>query len=209
MNEWATASHAVAYLDRGPVYPPHRDEGEAVLVAELPASVARVLDLGCGDGRLLAVVLAARPGASGVAVDMSPPMLEAARARFAGDDRVDVVEHDLDRPLPASLGPFDAVVSSFAIHHCEDPRKRTLFGEVFGLLRPGGLFANLEHVASPTVRLHRRFFEALDADPDNEDPSNRLAPVGEQLRWLRDVGFDDVDCLWKWRELALLTGVRP
>ena len=209
VNEWATEEHAADYLARGPVFPPHRDEGEAVLVAELPADVERVLDLGCGDGRLLDLVLRARPGATGVAVDMSPPMLDAVRARFEGDERVEVVEHDLEQPLPDGVGPFDVVVSGLAIHHCDDERKRALFGEIFDLLRPGGLFANLEHVASASPRLHRRFYEALDVDPADEDPSNKLAPVGQQLAWLLGAGFTDVDCLWKWRELALLAAVRP
>jgi tRNA (cmo5U34)-methyltransferase len=208
VNEWATAAHAEDYLVRGASYPPHRDEGEAVLLAELPAGYRRVLDLGCGDGRLLSLVLGMRPDATGVALDMSPPMLAAARARFAGDSRVEVVEHDLDQPLP-DLGRFDVVVSAFAIHHVEHERKRALYGEVLVLLEPGGLFANLEHVASPTERLTTRFLDAVGARPGSRgDPSNRLLDVETQLLWLRELGFDDVDCHWKWRELALLAGVR-
>jgi tRNA (cmo5U34)-methyltransferase len=133
-------------------------------------------------------------------------MLERFRQRFAGVAHVELVEHDLDDSLPA-LGTFDAVVSSFAIHHTTDARKHQIFAEVFALLRPGGVFANLEHVASPTSRLHEQFLARLNEDRD--DPSNKLAPVEDQLGWLREVGYDDVDCLWKWRELALLVGWRP
>jgi len=91
-------------------------------------------------------------------------------------ERVELVVHDLDLPLP-ELGRFDAV-SSFAIHHLADERKRSLYREAFELLEPGGVFANFEHVET-------------------------------QLGWLRDIGFEDVDCYWKWLEMALLIGVRP
>jgi len=201
-NLWVNAEHSAAYLERADRIP-NRAVGYGEVVAALPVSVGRVLDLGTGDGRLLAEVLAARPDATGVAVDFSDTMLAAARQRFAGDDRVEVMRHDLDEPLP-DVGAFDAVVSSFAIHHCGHERKQALYREVFERLRPGGLFANLEHVSSPTERLHRAFMAAAFIDRD--DPSNKLLDVETQLGWLRAIGFVDVDCLWKWRELALLAG---
>src|SRR2546430_189905 len=115
MSEWQSTEHASAYLERaGQV--PHRSEGEAALLDELPTAVHRVLDLGSGDGRLLAIVLRARSNARGVALDFSPLMLDQLRARFASTSSVDVVNHNLENPLPI-LGTFDVVVSSFAIHH--------------------------------------------------------------------------------------------
>jgi tRNA (cmo5U34)-methyltransferase len=111
-----------------------------------------VLDLDTGDGRLLDLVLTARPSARAVGVDVSPPMLDAARARFQQDARVQIVAHDLNDPLP-ELGTFEVIVSSFAIQHCPDRRKRELYRECFELVTPGGAFVNLEHVASASERL--------------------------------------------------------
>jgi tRNA (cmo5U34)-methyltransferase len=204
VSEWLAAEKVEEYRGRADRIP-HRTEGETVLLELLPERVGRVLDLGCGDGRLLALVLEARPGAGGVAMDFSPPMLERARERFAGVPSVELREHDLAEPLP-DLGDFDLVVSSLAIHHLDDPRKRELYAEVFQALSPGGRFTNLEHVSSPTPALHRDYLELARVP---EDPSNRLLDVETQLRWLRELGFADVDCFWKWRELALLSGVRP
>jgi tRNA (cmo5U34)-methyltransferase len=205
-EEWSSAEHALAYLARADSIP-HRVEGEAALLEHLPERVGRVLDIGTGDGRLLALVCACRPEVRGVAIDFSPTMLEAARQRFAASGRVEVIEHDITQPLP-SLGTFDAVVSSFAIHHCSNERKWELYREVFALLNPGGAFLNLEHVASPTEGLHDAFLAAIGYTRETEDRSNILLDVETQLRWLREIGFDDVDCHWKWRELALLAGLR-
>src|SRR6266511_3233540 len=100
-NEWATADHALAYLARADAIP-HRTEGEATLLALLKIDRAQ---------------------AQALALDFSPTMLQAARQRFANDPTITIVEHNMDLPLP-DLGRFDAIVSSFAIHHCTHARKR-------------------------------------------------------------------------------------
>ncbi len=117
--------------------------------------------------------------------------------------------HDLDQPLPEDLGRFDVVVSSFAIHHLVPDRQRALYGEVFDRLRPGGLFVNVEHVASPTDALHTR------SSPRSAGRRNRTTrrtssfPSRRTCSWLDELGFRDVDCFWKWRELAVVGGYRP
>lgn len=204
LNEYATAEHALMYLSKADSIP-HRTEGEAVLLDFIPQHAKRILDLGTGDGRLLALLKIDRPDAEGVALDFSPTMLKAAEERFAKDTRVQVVDHNLDHPLP-EMGQFDVIVSSFAIHHCMHERKKQLYLEIYKALLPGGVFCNLEHVASPTKELHRRFIESLGLKEGEEDPSNILLDVETQLQWFREIGFQDVDCYWKWLELALIGG---
>ena len=102
--------------------------------------------------------------------------------------RVTIGTHDLDQPLPDDLGSFDVVVSSFAIHHLVPDRQRALYGEVFDRLRPGGLFANVEHVASRSDELHIAFLAAIGRTPEQDDPSNKLvrrpvAPATGSMTW--------------------------
>lgn len=204
------------------------------LLRQANLSEGTVLDLGCGGGALLETVLAAYPHVAGIGVDGSAAMLECARESFAGRDNVLFIEADFNRTEWVNALPerqFAAIVSGFAIHHSEDERKRELYGELFALLRPGGVFINLEHVASATPLGERFFTEAWvenavrvrqsqgqDADFDTvmaqmaarpDRDANRLAPVETQLTWLRDCGFVDVDCYWKHFELAILAGYRP
>lgn len=206
VNLWTSAEHAQDYLGRADQIS-HRAEGESALLEFIPQETRRILDLGTGDGRLLALVQREHPNTDAVAVDFSPAMLEAVRQRFAADSRVRVLEHNMDAPL-SDFGKFDAIISSFAIHHLVHERKRALYAEVYAMLNPGGVFCNLEHVASPSARLHEEFLLRIGFTVETEDPSNKLLDLETQLRWLREIGFTDVDCHWKWRELALLVGVK-
>jgi SAM-dependent methyltransferase len=200
---WSDPAKVDEYVGRvGRLAP--RLAGEAALVELLPDAPARVLDLGCGDGRLTALLLDARPSvAEAVAVDSSPAMLERARARFVDEPRVRVLEGDLADPITA-LGTFDVVVSGFAIHHLVDPRKVALLHEIAAQLSPGGVYANLEVVASPTPELHAEFRRAIEREAD--DPEDKLVDVETQLTWMRAAGLAHVDCMWKWRGFALLAG---
>ncbi|HEY6624345.1 MAG TPA: class I SAM-dependent methyltransferase, partial [Acidimicrobiales bacterium] len=140
---WSDPGQVEWYLDRIDRLPP-RLAGENALAELLPPAPETVLDLGCGDGRLAALVLAARPAIERVlAVDVSDPMLHRAEVRFAADPRVTVGHWDLADSIEP-LGSFDLIVSGFAIHHLEDDRKQRLFTEIAQQLVPGGIFANLE-----------------------------------------------------------------
>lgn len=200
---WKDDGQVAEYLDRMTDQHP-RVAGEDTLVSALPAEPLSVLDLGAGDGRLGALVASARPTVERVVlVDNSPAMIDRAQAQFGGDARFKVHAHDLEDPV-GGFGRFDVVVSGMAIHHLHDDRKQTLFREIADCLETGGLFANLEVVRSPSPELHRAFLDAVGREAD--DPADRLVDVWTQMGWLEDAGFTHVDCLWKWRGLALIIG---
>ena len=197
--------------------------------------VRHILDLGCGDGFLGGMLLERFPAASGVFIDFSEPMLEEARQRLSPfESRCQIRAADLSRPdwRDALLGPkqFDVVLSGFAIHHLTDERKRDLYSEVLELLKPGAFFLNVDLVSSPTEWLRSAFDELLTDSlfehqrsqghettreqiaeeyvhaPDREE--DILASIEEQCAWLRELGFEDVDCYFKLFELAVIGGRR-
>jgi SAM-dependent methyltransferase len=233
---WQQRDVAAAFLTERSLIIPDRPRQLDVLLRILrfaPRQPTRVLDLGAGDGLLLAAVLDAYPQASGIALDFSPLMLEQARVRLASlGSRATVAEADLGTPAwrQAAPGSFDAVVSGFAIHHLPDERKRTLYREIYDLLTPGGTFLNCEHVASATPGVERLFDDAMAehlwqrrterGEPVTREQvhhefltrpdraANILVSVEDQCRWLREIGFQDVDCFWKYFELAIFGGTR-
>jgi tRNA (cmo5U34)-methyltransferase len=176
-----------------------------MLLEALPQRVDRCLDLGTGDGRLLALVRARHPKAEAIGLDSSAPMLDRAKERFDGDSLVGLRRHDLRNRL-TNAGTADVVVSGLAIHHLEDERKQELFAEIHALLEPGGVFANLDLVRAASERLHERFRREIGRTED--DPADRLAGLAEQMSWLQEVGFAEVDCHFKWLELALIVAVK-
>jgi tRNA (cmo5U34)-methyltransferase len=228
---WQDAEVARRFIDerRGGI-PYGSDQTEIMLqVARyfLP-DAGTIIDLGCGAGFLAQVLLTEYPQARALLLDHSEPMLERARqelARFG--DRCDLRLADLAEQIHphARAGEADLVVSGYAIHHLPHARKRTLYEEVHRLLRPGGLFINLEHVASPTPELEALFADryidclaafqkrprpevaaAYHSRPDKDD--NILLSLEQQLDWLHEIGFEQVDCYFKWFELAVFGGVR-
>ena len=115
--------------------------------ADVPATA--ILDLGSGTGVTAQRVLSVHPGASLVGVDASEAMLAHARELVPG---ATFVVSDLEAPLPA--GPFEVVVSAFAVHHLDGAAKADLFARVAAVLAPGGRFA-LCDVVVPACRCRR------------------------------------------------------
>jgi tRNA (cmo5U34)-methyltransferase len=191
------------------------------LIAEWgPPPQAAVLDLGAGTGLLAGLVRAAFPDTRLHLVDIAAAMLEQAKARFARQDGVTCETADY---ATADLGgPYDLVVSALSIHHLDDAAKRRLFTRVLAALRPGGLFVNAEQVLAPSPALERRAHErwrrqastlgageAELAAAEDRMRHDRCATLEDQLLWLREAGFAEVDCAFKAWRFAVYSGRRP
>ena len=145
---------ATAWLQRWDAqqetYMPDREERFEVLVdlVELVAGPAgRVIDLACGPASLGARILERLPDVSIVGVDADPVLLALARSTAPGG--MELVDADLRRDdwvarIPA--GPYDAVVSTTALHWLHETDLRRVYRACAGLLRPGGLLANGDHM---------------------------------------------------------------
>lgn len=206
------------------------------LVAAARDRVGCFMDLGCGDAVLAAAILKEYPHARGVLVESSEGLLEAARHRLREDAaRLEFVLSDVEQPgalaRVSALGPFDAVVSAFALHGVEETPRRAVYSDIFKMLVPSGLFLNIEHVASATrwtqspaddYLIDAIFGEAIQRSPGRtrgevaqeyyakaSRVGQAAAPLEVQCDWLRDAGFEGVDCFLKVQELAVFGGQRP
>lgn len=204
----------------------------ATLVAACPSPRPSFLDLGCGHGDVTAEILKAAPEASVTMVDFSGEMLRRAGERFANNDRVSILEQDLNSGLPAALAEsrFDAVVSCFALHHIELENRVALYRQIRGVLDHDGLFINGDRflgespamgawefdtwVAWMTARAKERFGisktsaeirqSQLEMDEKLGDKPGSIWAMREDLGM---AGFAYVDCLYKNQITAVIVAL--
>ena len=213
------ATAATYDRDRMKLIPGH----EAFYAAALelsPTDAMNIVELGAGSGLFSTMLRAAFPEAHLTLIDFSEKMLELARGRLGSDPRITFLLADYTiEPLPANS---DAIVTSLSIHHLEDERKRTLLKPILEALRPGGLFVNADHIAGPTAELEEAYqlrwladVRALGATEQQISDSlyrqqeDRRTPVAAQLAWMREAGFADVDCWYKYSSFAVMAGSKP
>lgn len=191
------------------------------------------LDLGCGDGFLGFFISELYPDIQGVFLDGSSKMIDKARQKDM-ENKFEFVVQDLnDAEWYRSINSakkFDLIISGFSIHHLNNKKKKGLYKDIFQLLNSNGIFLNLEHVSSPDKELEELFDDLfLDGmadyqkhigeektkeeiriiyhDPDHKK-LNILESVETQCRWLKELGFAEVDCYMKIFELVLFGGVK-
>jgi tRNA (cmo5U34)-methyltransferase len=183
-------------------------------------STLRVLDLGAGTGLMAAFIAYSFPNARITMVDISNEMLERARARFelAGPRfRFEVSDYGVDRIQEK----YDAIVSGLSIHHLSDEQKRSLFKRIHGALNDNGVFVNAEQFRCATPERHKFHHErwitrVRELGVDDRDLAaalermkfDRAATLEDQLEWMREAGFRDIDCAYKNLIFAVYCGLK-
>ncbi len=226
------------FIDYGRYFVPGREEQIRAICDLVPAvEQAGILELCCGEGLLAQALLERLPGSTVLGLDGSHEMLEAARLRLEPfGERFRPGKFDLSAADWRGGGErYHAVVSSLAIHHLDGPAKAQLFRDVFTLLRPGGAFivadvilpagpkaaAYAAGVLDETVREQslkldgdQKAFEWFQRAQWNlfrypEDPVDRPSTLFDQLQWLTQAGFEQVDVFWMRAGHAVFGGYRP
>lgn len=192
----------------------------------------KILDLGCGNGILGKYLLGNFPGANGIFIDLSDTMLEAASENLKDYPESKVIKADFSTPgwlaKIKEEKSFDIIISGFSIHHLADQRKKELYGEIYKLLSPGGIFINMDHVESATPGVENLFEQyyidhlhnyQLKTDPEitrdevaenfinrPDKEEDKPALVDDQCSWLKEIGLRDVDCFFKLFVIAIFGG---
>jgi tRNA (cmo5U34)-methyltransferase len=223
---WGDKGFIENWASKGSWQAPIRGVQTAMVLRMIPHPVEapiRILDIGAGYGALAAAVLCDRLHATAVCLDASEAMLKLGPEKNSNlKNRMTFVQGSLESPdwLNSVNGSFDAVISSRALHHfTENQRRRDIFKEVFNLVRSGGCFINADNVRAATKSLTERYRSARDeyldrfvrqssggkmnlvkaraATPSSYHGPHNNGNLEEELAWLKEAGFVDVDCFWK------------
>ncbi|MDR1292427.1 MAG: class I SAM-dependent methyltransferase [Clostridiales Family XIII bacterium] len=178
-----------------------------------------ILDVGAGTGLYSAMLLARYPKAKLTLIDFSENMLNIAKERFSGYENASFLLGDYtEYPF---TDRYDIVVSALSIHHLDAAAKAGFYRQIFELLTPNGEFLNADQMVSPSPELQERHeklwldavaeggmadtdIERIKQSMELDDPST----VTEQVSWLREAGFPIADCIYQYRNFAVLYGAK-
>ncbi|WP_436841020.1 class I SAM-dependent methyltransferase [Streptomyces niveus] len=138
-------------------YMPDREERFRVMLDMVEALVGpepRVLDLACGTGSITDRLFQRFPAATSTGVDLDPALLAIAGGYFADDTRLTLVRADLKDPDWTAKLPYesyDAVLTATALHWLHSEPLAVLYGQIAGLVRPGGVFMNADHMTDDST----------------------------------------------------------
>ncbi|MFA6614290.1 MAG: class I SAM-dependent methyltransferase [Endomicrobiia bacterium] len=180
-----------------------------------------VLDLGCGTGNLSKRILDKYTNANIVCVDISQNMINIARQKLADYKNVEFVVGDIEEI--EFKDKYDLVVSSLVLHHLvTDDRKKNFYKRIFNMLNENGIFVNADVVIGTSKFLQdinisswikymqkscsdeEIFSKWLKAYEQEDRPSKLI----HQIEWLKEIGFHNVDIIWKYYNFAVFTGIK-
>lgn len=180
----------------------------------------KILDLGAGTG-LLAGKLAERFSRGHFTlVDLSTEMLNMARKRFKDLSNFSYINEDYS---DADLGNgYDMVVSALSIHHLSDDKKQFLYSKIYEVLNRNGIFINADLVLGPSKEneyiYRRNWIEKIEAENLGFDAKAKImdimnkhdqpASLENNLKWLNNSGFKDVDVFYKYYNFSVMYGVK-
>jgi len=188
-HDWSSGKYVADWAKRQDDREVERKEIFHLIAESLPfdqQAAVRILDLGAGYGALAQFLLDYFPNATVVCQDGSAEMARLGRRRMRSlKGRFNYVLCDFSKPgwRRKIDGPFDAAVSSIAIHNVRSPDIiRSIYRETLGLLKSGGCFINFDRMTPSRV---------------------------EQLAWLKAAEFIRVKCFWEGGRRALVGGFKP
>ncbi|MBP3966478.1 class I SAM-dependent methyltransferase [Paenibacillus lignilyticus] len=193
--------------------------GVASALAEVETETPSILDLGAGTGLLSSFLLARYPKAKLTLIDLSDKMLAVAKLRLEEMESSGVTYLCEDYTAYVPGEAFDIIVSGLSIHHLSDADKLTLYRNSFANLKPGGVFINADQVLGHTPFVDTLYKEdwrgKVEASGLSEPEIaaayertklDRMTDLPTQLGWLKDAGFSDVDCVYKYYNFAVMYG---
>lgn len=170
-----------------------------------------ILELGAGTGNLSVAIHQAYPDATLRVVDVSRESLEICRERLSSCKQLICDATDF-RHLQFAENSFDLIVSSISIHHLKPDGKRTLFDRCHRWLASGGIFCFSDQCAGETEDLCARHIDnwkLLTMEVGSTETEWQMwmqhqsehdfhNTLSDQMAWLREAGFETVDCVWRY-----------
>lgn len=191
--------------------------GVLVSVASVNTENPKILDMGAGTGLLPAFLMKRYPKASFTLVDISEKMLDIAKDRFRGNLNVEFIVADYSKF--SFIKKYDMVVSALSIHHLEDKEKKDIYKKSYSLLKQNGIIINADQVYGETPfienmnkRVWRHYIENSGLSKEEilagyeRIKLDKESTLDQQINWLKEVGFCDVSCIYKYYHFAVMFG---
>jgi len=186
-----------------------------------PFDAIRIIDLGCGTGTVAKLLGDKFPNSKIVCLDIASKMIEIARYKFSDRKNTEFIVGDFS--TVDFKEPFDVVVSSLALHHIQtDEEKKEFYTKIYTLLTNSGQFLNADVVLASTdyqqnVNMNRWIDYMSKSVPMDEikqrwlpahKREDRPSKLIDQLKWLDEIGFKNVDVIWKYFNFSVYGGIK-